>query len=217
MAQDQNRNADDENRKADNENRKADDPYWKPRGQHWETDKLPEFEKLIDQHQSMVFSIAWRMTGDRGLAEEIAQDVFLELDRNLAKMESADHCCFWLRRVTMNRATDALRRRKVRGMDLWVEMEEGMGVAAHERAGHERLAGMGGTGPLSARLEQLLSALPEAQRAALLLRYQEDLTPDEIAATLQAPLATVKSHLQRGLKLLRARAETHLKEFFRGA
>jgi RNA polymerase sigma-70 factor (ECF subfamily) len=58
--------------------------------------------------------------------------------------------------------------------------------------------------PLGARLEQLLATLPESQRAVLILRYQEDLTPEEIAATLQAPVATVKSNLQRGLKLLRS-------------
>ena len=66
----------------------------------------------------MVFSLALRMTGDRGLAEEIAQDVFLDLDRNLAKIESRRSTRFWLRRVAMSRSTDALRRRRVRGMDL---------------------------------------------------------------------------------------------------
>jgi RNA polymerase sigma-70 factor (ECF subfamily) len=169
-------------------------------------DWQPDFEQLVDEHQSMVFSLAWRMTGDRGLAEEIAQDVFLELDRNLGKMKTAAHACFWLRRVAMNRSADALRRRRVRGMDLWVEMEDVHGVPAENRGS-----------PLSARLEQLLATLPEPQRAALVLRYQEDLTPEEIAATLEAPLATVKSHLQRGLKLLRAKAQNHLKEYVRGA
>ena len=164
-----------------------------------------DFEQLVDEHQSMVFSLAWRVTGDRGLAEEIAQDVFLELDRKLGKMESAAHACFWLRRVAMNRSADALRRRKVRGMDLWVEIDENHGVREENRSS-----------PLGARLEQLLATLPEAQRAALVLRYQEDLTPEEIAATLEAPLATVKSHLQRGLKLLRAKATNHLKEYVRG-
>jgi RNA polymerase sigma-70 factor (ECF subfamily) len=62
--------------------------------------------------------------------------------------------------------------------------------------------------------EQLLE---EHQSAALVLRYQEDLTPEEIAATLDTPVATVKSQLQRGLKLLRAKAESHLKEYMRGA
>jgi len=169
----------------------------------------PDFEKLVDEHQSMVFSLALRMTGDRGLAEEIAQDVFLELDRNLGRIENGEHARFWLRRVTMSRSADALRRRKVRGIDLWVEMEDVHAARAEEQSNYR------GMGPLSIRLEQLLATLPEAQRAALVLRYQEDLTPEEIAATLDAPLATVKSHLQRGLKLLRSKAETHLKEYVR--
>jgi RNA polymerase sigma-70 factor (ECF subfamily) len=168
-------------------------------------DWQPDFEQLVDEHQSMVFSLGLRMTGDRGLAEEIAQDVFLELDRHLGKIESASHVCFWLRRVTMSRSTDALRRRKVRRMDLWVEVEEGHGVQAAEQVS-----------PLSTKLEQLLATLPEPQRAALVLRYQEDLTPEEIADTLEAPLATVKSNLQRGLKLLRTKAEMQLKEYIRG-
>jgi RNA polymerase sigma-70 factor (ECF subfamily) len=166
----------------------------------------PDFEQLVDEHQSMVFSLALRMTGDRGLAEEIAQDVFLELDRHLAKIESPLHALMWLRRVTMSRAADALRRRRVRHMDLWVEIEENHGARGEAK-----------TSPLSTRLESLLATLPEAQRAALALRYQEDLTPEEIATVLEAPLATVKSHLQRGLKLLRAKAAIHLKEYVRGA
>lgn len=164
----------------------------------------PDFEQLIDEHQSMVFSIALRMTGDRGLAEEIAQDVFLDLDRHIGKLESQDHARNWLRRVSMSRSADALRRRKVRGIDLWVEIEEMHGAQTEDRQS-----------ALAARLEQLLSTLPEAQRAALILRYQEDLTPQEIAATLESPVATVKSQLQRGLKLLRAKATTHLKEYIR--
>ncbi len=165
----------------------------------------PDFEKLVDEHQSMVFSLAWRMTGDRGLAEEVAQDVFLELDRHMDRIESPEHALNWLRRVSMNRSADALRRRKVRGLDLWVDIEEKHGSPAEERQS-----------PLGARLEHLLSTLPEAQRAALVLRYQEDLTPEEIAATVNSPVATVKSNLQRGLKLLRAKATTHLKEYIRG-
>ena len=71
--------------------------------------------------------------------------------------------------------------------------------------------------PLGRRIEELLATLPEGQRAALVLRYQEDLTPEEIAVTLKSPLATVKSQLQRGLKLLRVRASQSLKEYVRGA
>lgn len=173
-------------------------------------DWQPDFEQLIDEHQSMVYSLAVRMTGDRGLAEEIAQDVFLALDKDLGKIKSPLHARHWLRRVAMSRAADALRRRRVRGVDLWVELEESHGAPEEQRNAPER------SSPLAARLEQLVATLPAPQRAALILRYQEDLTPEEIAQTLDAPLATVKSNLQRGLKLLRAKAESHLKEFLRG-
>lgn len=166
----------------------------------------PDLEQLVDEHQSMVFSLALRMTGDRGLAEEIAQDVFLELDRHLAKIESPEHALHWLRRVAMSRSADALRRRRVRGVYQWVEIDEQHGAVDGAKES-----------PLGARLERLLATLPEAQRAALVLRYQEDMTPEEIAAALNAPVATVKSHLQRGLKLLRAKAESQLKEYVRGA
>jgi RNA polymerase sigma-70 factor (ECF subfamily) len=165
-----------------------------------------DFEQLVDEHQSMVFSLALRMTGDHGLAEEIAQDVFLELDRHLSRIETPMHVLWWLRRVTISRSADALRRRRVRGIDQWIEIDENHGATLEERPS-----------PLGSRLEGLLATVPEPQRAALVLRYQEDLTPEEIAATLGAPLATVKSHLQRGLKLLRAKAEVHLKEYVRGA
>ena len=160
----------------------------------------------------MVFSLAWRMTGDRGLAEELAQDVLLELDRNLGKMKSAEHVRFWLRQVTLHRSADALRRRRARTAavesDLWVELEERHVLV--EPLDYEDES------PLGRRIEDLLATLPESQRAALVLRYQEDLTPEEIAATLATPLATVKSHLQRGLKLLRAKASQTLKEYVRG-
>jgi RNA polymerase sigma-70 factor (ECF subfamily) len=171
----------------------------------------PEFEELVEEHQSMVFSLAWRMTGDRGLAEELAQDVLLELDRNLGKMKSAEHVRWWLRQVAMHRCADALRRRRTRttslGTDVWVELEER----------HVLVEPFDEDGPLSARIEALLAGLPESQRAALVLRYQEEMTPEEIAVMVKSPLATVKSQLQRGLKLLRARAGETLKEYVRGA
>src|SRR3954454_12571118 len=125
--------------------------------QRWQ----PDFEGLVDEHQSMVFSLAWRMTGDRGLAEEVAQDVFLELDRHMERIESPEHALNWLRRVAVSRSADALRRRRVRGVDLWVEIEEKHGAPTEPVRS-----------PLETRLEHLLATLPEAERAALVLRYQ---------------------------------------------
>lgn len=64
---------------------------------------------------------------------------------------------------------------------------------------------------LNRYLQQLLASLPPVQRSVVVLRYQEDLSPDEIATALEMPVATVKSHLRRTLKLLRTKAERMLR------
>jgi RNA polymerase sigma-70 factor (ECF subfamily) len=64
-------------------------------------------------------------------------------------------------------------------------------------------------------LEELLQTLPEQMRVVIVLRYQEDMLPDEIAKLLGQPVATVKSNLQRGLKLLRRKAAVTMKEYVR--
>ena len=68
---------------------------------------------------------------------------------------------------------------------------------------------------MQARLEELLRGLPEQLRVAVVLRYQEEMLPEEIAAMLGQPVATVKSHLQRALKLLRRKAAVTMKEYVR--
>jgi RNA polymerase sigma-70 factor (ECF subfamily) len=172
-----------------------------------------EFRRLVETHQRMVFSLALRVTGEVGAAEEVAQDAFLELYRAGDGLASEDHVRFWLRRVTVHRATDALRRRAVRpeaAAEEWVEEQ-------HSASGLDDGAGMGNgvNAAVVARLEELLQALPEALRVAVVLRYQEEMSPDEIATLLGQPVATVKSHLQRGLQLLRRKAAVTLKEYLR--
>jgi RNA polymerase sigma-70 factor (ECF subfamily) len=167
-----------------------------------------EFRAIVVEHQSMVYSIALRLLGEPPAAEEVAQDVFLELYRALVHIDSTEHLVHWLRRVTVHRATDYRRRRMLRPE----------AVAEHrteewtERVGQaDRLRGV----PVAARLEQMLQSLPMPMRTVIVLRYQEELSPVEIAALLGQPLATVKSNLQRALGLLRRKAETVLKEYVR--
>ena len=164
-----------------------------------------EFRGLIEQHQRMVFSIALRVTGEYGVAEEVAQDVFLELYRGADKLESPDHTKFWLRRVTVNKATDSLRRKSRRPEAVAEEWMEDHHVADSARMNPA----------VEARLEDLLRTLPEPMRIAVVLRHQEEMLPDEIAALLGQPVATVKSHLQRGLQLLRRKAAVTMKEYVR--
>ena len=169
-----------------------------------------EFCRLLGLHQRMVFSIALRITGVHETAEEVAQDVFLQLHRSGQHLATDDHVRFWLRRVSVHRATDALRRRRLRldtTAEEWIE-ERHSSVGADGPRGRNELR-------MEARLDQLLRTLPEAQRIAVVLRFTEGMWPEEIAELLEQPLATVKSHLQRGLRLLRQKAAITMKEYVR--
>jgi RNA polymerase sigma-70 factor (ECF subfamily) len=155
--------------------------------------EMAAFAALVRRHQRLVFSLALRMLSDRHNAEDLAQEVFLQLHRKLDVIESATHLEFWLRKVTTHRAIDRLRQEP---RHETVELEEGM----------DTMADAGEDDPLlQRRLGELVEQLPPAPRAVILLRYQEDLDPLEIARTLDMPVNTVKSHLKRSLAALRSR------------
>ena len=153
------------------------------------------------EHQSMVFSIARRIVHDPSLAEEVAQDVFFELYGQLPSLASEEHVVHWLRRVTVHRSIDQARRRLRRPQDHAAVSFASPGVAEPVAAQQEKDPW------LADRLRQMIASLPIVPRTVVVLRYQEDLMPEEIAALLAMPVATVKSHLQRALKVLRAKAQ----------
>src|SRR5260221_13803771 len=69
------------------------------------------FALLVRQHQRMVFSVVWNFFSDRALAEDVAQEVFLQLFQNLHAIESDSHLLFWLRRVAIRKCIDHHRWR----------------------------------------------------------------------------------------------------------
>ena len=152
-----------------------------------------DFPSLLTDNQAMVFSLALRFLRNREVAEELAQDVFLQLYQNLGRIESPAHGTWWLRRTVCHRSIDEVRKRKLRprpslGLESVPEpsVDSGMGDFF-----------------LSERLKRMVEALPEKAKAVVLLRYQEDLDPLEIAEVLDMPITTVKSHLHRSLTILR--------------
>jgi RNA polymerase sigma-70 factor (ECF subfamily) len=149
------------------------------------------FAALVRRHQSLVFTLALRMLSDRQNAEDLSQEVFLQLYRSLASVESDAHLLFWLRRVTVNRAIDRLRQES---RYETVTLEEGGTLVSEARAADPLL---------QRRLQELVGRLPPAPRAVILLRYQEDMDPTEIARALSMSINTVKSHLKRSLATLR--------------
>jgi RNA polymerase sigma-70 factor (ECF subfamily) len=149
------------------------------------------FAEIVRQHQGMVFSLAYHFLRDRWLAEELAQEVFLNLHQNLSAIKSSAHLTFWLRKVTSHRCIDQTRRQKVRPQ---VSLEDVPEPSVNR--GEEDFM-------LTDTLRRLVETLPEKARAVVVLRYQEDLEPAEISRVLDMPVNTVKSHLRRSLALLR--------------
>ena len=139
----------------------------------------------------MVFGVAYHFLHDRDQAEEIAQEVFLSLHKNMGAVQSPAHAAFWLRKVAVQRSIDASRRRMRRPELALDDIAE---PATRPSPGDPLLGEL---------LRKLIATLPESPRMAMVLRYQEDLAPAEIAEVMGIPLGTVKSHIQRSLALLR--------------
>jgi RNA polymerase sigma-70 factor (ECF subfamily) len=148
------------------------------------------FAQIVEQHEAMVFSMAYHFFNDRGRAEEIAQDVFLQLYRNLGTIESDAHLLFWLRQVTTRRCIDLTRRARMKAVSL-------------EDAGELRATEKRSDALMDRKLRALIEQLPDIQRAVVTLRYQEDLDPSDICRIVNLPVNTVKSHLHRALQALR--------------
>ena len=156
------------------------------------------FAQLIRAHERSVYSVALRALGSSAEAEELAQDVFLQLYLDLPRLTSADHLGYWLRRTVSHRVIDRLRQRERRPSTRPLEPEECASLAngAFEPADPDPL--------LARRVAELLAELAAVPRLVLILRFQEDLDPLEIARVLDISVNTVKSHLKRALARLRA-------------
>jgi RNA polymerase sigma-70 factor (ECF subfamily) len=152
------------------------------------------FVRLVRQHQARVFSLALRLTGRPEDAEELAQDTFLALYGQLRHLQSTQHVRHWVSRTVTHRSIDRLRSRTRRPESA--SMDPMLLEIPTEDAAADPI--------LHRTLRALLLRLPEVPRAVLVLRFQEDLDPSDIAAMLDLPLNTVKSHLRRSLDWLRA-------------
>jgi len=160
-----------------------------------------DFELIVRQNQSMVYSIAYHFFHNVATAEEIAQDVFLQLYESKAKLQSDSHVTAWLRRVATHRCIDMARHQKVQNEVELDELPDSPDISYGER---DPL--------LQDRLRKLVASLPSTPRMVVILRYGEDMDIDEIGRILDIPERTVWTHLQRAITLLRQKASGYLRE-----
>jgi RNA polymerase sigma-70 factor (ECF subfamily) len=149
--------------------------------------------QLYDRYSPVVYSVALRVLADTGAAEDVLQEVFLQLWRNPAAFDSnRGSLGAWLAVIARNRAIDALRKRKpetdadevIIAVNLDIESE------TERRRVLERVRGV-------------VNALPAEQRSAVEMAFFEGLTHIEIAAKTGQPLGTIKTRIRNGLLSLR--------------
>src|SRR3954465_2025937 len=149
--------------------------------------------QLYDRYSAIVYSVALRVLGDTGAAEDVVQEIFLQLWRKPESFDaSRGSLAAWLAVIARHRAIDALRKRKPEtdiaevgiALDLDLEEEAGRKIAIE-------------------KVRNSLASMPPEQRKAIDLAFFEGLTHSEVAARTGEPLGTVKTRIRSALITLR--------------
>jgi RNA polymerase sigma-70 factor, ECF subfamily len=154
--------------------------------------------QLYDRYSAIVYSVALRVLGDTGAAEDVLQEVFIQLWRNPGLFDSSrGNLAAWLSVIARNRAIDALRKRRPESEidDIVISVEPDLAGDAERARAMEKVRGT-------------MGVMPSAQRSALEMAYFEGLTHTEIAAKTGEPLGTVKTRIRAGLLQLRKAFQT---------
>jgi RNA polymerase sigma-70 factor (ECF subfamily) len=163
------------------------------------------FEQLYDRHSRLVYGLVLRILQQASTAEEVVQDIFLQLWRNASRYDSSRGPFLpWLLTLARNRALDHLRLKSERQRRREDQSEELQPVVVSPPDFEGKLDER----RRAARVRELMSALQPQQKRAIELAYFEGLSHSEIAARLEEPLGTVKSWIRNGLLKLKEGLKT---------
>jgi RNA polymerase sigma-70 factor (ECF subfamily) len=164
------------------------------------------FNQLIRRWERPIYALAYRTIGREDDARDLVQETFLRAFRGLSGFRGQAKFSSWLYRITLNLCRDWMRRQRRTpviatpdGVDLVELAGESETVETADAAVVRK--------DLSRAVARAMTALPEEQRAAIVLKEYHDLTFQEIADLLGCPLSTVKTRLYQGLTVLRKELE----------
>lgn len=153
-------------------------------------DNSHAFNELVRRRQSIVRNFMYRLSGDRTLADDLSQQVFLQAWRTIKSLQSVAAYPAWLKKVSVN---------------VWLQHCRKSQLPIDQQGDAEAEADLTGNNPAQAiDLDAALQMLPASARLCLVLAYQDGMSHREIAELAKLPLGTVKSHITRGGKRLRA-------------
>jgi RNA polymerase sigma-70 factor, ECF subfamily len=163
---------------------------------------------FYDQYSRLVYSIAFQIVGEVHLAEEIVQDVFIQVWKKAETYDpSQGKVITWVTSITRHRAIDNYRRLNVRPEGHSIAWDD---CCSEKPDGDAEVEpGLIGSEQRQIML-QALSGLPDDQRDAIALAYFKGMTQQEIAAHLNEPLGTVKTRIRLGMQKLRTALSTHI-------
>jgi RNA polymerase sigma-70 factor (sigma-E family) len=147
-------------------------------------------EQLYRTHAPEALRLAYLLTGDRELAQDLAQDAFVKVLGRFHDLRNRDAFWWYLRRTIVNLSRSHFRHRRVER--AWLERQRPEGSEPADDLGERD------------RMRRALRTLRPEQRAAIVLRYYEDLSEADTAQMLGIPVGTVKSTVSRGIDRLRA-------------
>ena len=172
------------------------------------------YESLIDRYQQPVYSLVCRLLDDPSEAADVVQEIFLKVFRNIGNFRGTSSLKTWIYRIAYNEAWNHRRwftRHKRQEIGLEREDDESLGYEdiLHDKA--RSAFDLVADSEAHALIEEALSGLNPAFRAAVVLRDIEELSYEEIAEVLGVSLGTVKSRILRGREALRKSLSSRLK------
>ncbi len=153
------------------------------------------YDQIVGAYQDRIYSLAYRITGNREDAWDAAQEAFLKAYRHLRTFRGSSAFSTWLHRIAVNAALDIVRRRPHQPpVPFEMELSDSAANDPGERVVQH---------DVQQRIHRAIAGLPLDQRTAIVLRELHGHSYDEIAATLQIPLGTVRSRISRARETLR--------------
>jgi RNA polymerase sigma-70 factor (ECF subfamily) len=159
------------------------------------------FTKLVEEHQTHVYNLCYRMLGEPEAAEDAAQESFLRAYQNLHRYDRSRPFATWLLSIAAHYCIDRLRRRKLSIFSMDEENDDGSTYEIADPASLDPEAESVKREDRD-RLHVLLKDLDETDRAAVILRYWYDCSEVEIAESLKLTVSAVKSRLHRSRRAL---------------
>ena len=172
------------------------------------------FAQLVDKYKQPIMNLAYRMLHDPTEAEDMAQNVFVQVYKSAHRYEAASKFSTWLFTIARNLCLNEIRRRSRHPADSldathpeqddqpWQQFEDKKAVPPPESLLHGELAG---------KIEEALAELPENQRTAILLCRQDELSYEDIAKVLGCSLSATKSLIHRGRETLKEKLKPYLR------